>query len=101
MDFNLLEEIIRLTKKSWIFIEENPHILFYKQLIADKNVTWFLKFFTFIDRAIYGDDSIFKTFKYHFDIINQFKEEEEEEFLNYKEINVKEDKQTFLKNILL
>jgi len=100
MPFNLLDEIINLTFKSWIFIEENPFLVFYKQLEGDKTINCFLKFYNFIDKAIYSENSVFASFKNHFNMIDQFEDEEEEEFLNYKENNIREDCREFSKDIL-
>ncbi len=100
LPLNLLEEILNLTDKSWIFIEENPFISFYKQLKEDKTLNLFIRFYNFVDKTIYGEDSIFKTLKEHLALIQQFESEEDGEFLNYKEKNIREDCHELSKNIL-
>ena len=100
MPFNFLDEIIKLTYDSWIFIEENPFISFYNQLVEDKTLNWFTRFYSFINKTIYGEDSIFKTNKDRLTSIQQFDSEEEREFLNYKEKNIRDDYQKFSKDIL-
>lgn len=100
LPLDLLEEIIDLTDKSWIFMEENPFISFYKQLKEDKTLNWFIRFYNFIDKTIYGEDSIFKTLKDRLILIQQFESEEDREFLNYKEQNIREDNHKLSKDIL-
>ena len=100
LPFNFLDEIIKLTNDSWIFIEENPFISFYNQLVEDKTLNWFTRFYSFINKTIYGEDSIFKTNKDRLTSIQQFDSEEEREFLNYKEKNIRDDYQKFSKDIL-
>ncbi len=100
LPLNFLEEIINLTDKSWIFIEENPFISFYKQLKEDKELNWFIRFYNFIDKVIYGEDSIFKTLKDRLILIQQFESEEDRAFLNYKEKNIREDNRELSKDIL-
>ena len=100
LPLNLLEEIINLTDKSWIFIEENPFISFYKQLKEDKTLNWFIRFYNLVDKTIYGEDSIFKTIKDRLILIQQFESEEDREFLNYREKYIREDCHKLSKDIL-
>lgn len=100
LPLNLLDEIIKLTDKSWIFMEKNPFISFYNQLKEDKTLNWFIRFYNFIDKTIYGEDSIFKAIKDRLILIQQFKSEEDREFLKFKEKNIREDYHEFSKNIL-
>jgi len=100
LPFNLLEEITYLTNKSWIFIGENPFVSFYNTLKEDKTLNWFIRFYNFVDRTIYGEDSIFKTINDRLTIIQQFESEEDKEFLNYKEKKIREEFHKFPKNTL-
>jgi len=100
LPLDLLQKIIDLTDNSWIFMEENPFIALYQQLKEDKTINWFIRFYNFIDKTIYGEDSIFKTIKDRLVLIQRFESEEDKEFLNYKEQNIREDNRKFSKKIL-
>ncbi len=100
IDFNLLKEIKDLADKSWIFKKENPFLAFYRELIEAKTDNWFLIFYNFIDKVIYIENSIFKTFEEQFKLIDKFKDEEEKEFFDYTKNNINKNFQNLTLDIL-
>ncbi len=100
LPFNFLKEIFKLIDKTWIFTEENPFFSLNKQLEEDKILNWFIRFYNFVDKTIYAEDSIFKTIEDRLILIQQFESEEDKKYVSYKEKNIREEYYKLSKNTL-
>lgn len=100
IDMELINQINDLIEKNWILKEPPEFISLYNKISESNIENYFSEFFNLIEKTIIADNSIFEKFKEIKKKIDRFNNDNEKDFIKFKEESIKENFQSMKLELL-